>query len=108
MQEYVAAISVVGVKLPRVVQVWVLHAKRTVLVSTVPAVPEDVVISSDGTLGGTVFDQQAQVAGGRLETGFGIFGDIAETMARHFGYEVVYEDPYADGSLEVAGESRAE
>ena len=69
--------------------IWILRSERKVLLTDYPAPPLQLIVSSDGTLGGTYFDGECQVAF------LGEFGDayrIAKIAADVRGFSVDIEE----------------
>lgn len=78
-------------------EVWILHRDRVILVQlTGYGVPEAVVVSSDGTVGGTLYDASAYFGPFRLpDIGWGSAAVKARELANKFNYAVKYFDPEA-------------
>lgn len=72
-------------------EVWIIHKRRVVLLTTRRGVPVEVITHSDGTIGGTVFPANVHV-------GSFLFDEqeraekVAIRTARRLGYSVEYED----------------
>jgi hypothetical protein len=70
-------------------EVWVVHKRRVVLVQEQLGPPADVIVWSDGTVGGTYFSRDAFLGSFPLpDDGWGEALVVAEARARELGYTV--------------------
>jgi len=74
-------------------EVWVVHKRRVVLVQEQLGPPADVIVWSDGTMGGTYFSREAFLGSFPLpDSGWGEALVVAKDKARELGYVVGYAD----------------
>jgi hypothetical protein len=68
---------------PELWDIWILDRDRRVLLTDVPGVPQKVIVASDGTLGGTLFDGECWIS---FLGGFDDAYKIAQIAAQVRGY----------------------
>lgn len=74
-------------------EAWVIHKRRVVLVQEQLGPPSDVIIWSDGTVGGTYFSREAFLGSYPLPaSGWGEVEAVATAKARELGYAVEYDE----------------
>jgi hypothetical protein len=80
-------------------EVWIIMRRRVVLCTEGGlGVPADVIIASDGTIGGTFFPAKAYVGAWPLPAmGWGKAGEVAQQTAADLGYDVEYDAPRMEG-----------
>jgi hypothetical protein len=70
-------------------EVWIIHKRRVVLVTDVPGVPVDAVVTTDGTIGGTCYPKDVFVGSYPLPAmGWGEARLVAGRKAIELGYAV--------------------